>query len=38
MVTLKGQQYYLWRAADTERNVLDILLQGHRDTKAAKRL
>ena len=37
VVTLKGQQYYLWRAVDTEGNVLDVLLQRHRDTKAAKR-
>jgi len=37
VVTIKGQQYYLWRAVDTEGNVLDVLLQRHRDTKAAKR-
>ena len=37
VVTIKGQQYNLWRAVDTEGNVLDILMQRHRDTKAAKR-
>ena len=37
VVTLKKQQYYLWRAVDGEGNVLDMLLQRHRDTKAAKR-
>jgi len=24
VVTLKGQQYYLWRAVDAEGNVLDV--------------
>ena len=38
VVTIKGQQYYLWRAVDSEGNVLDVLLQRHRDPKAAKRL
>jgi len=37
VVTLKKQQYYLWRAVDSEGNVLDILLQRHRDTQAAER-
>jgi putative transposase len=37
VVTLKGQQYYLWRAVDAEGNVLDVLLQRHRDPHAAKR-
>ncbi len=37
VVTSKKQQYYLWRAVDSEGNVLDVLLQRHRDTKAAKR-
>ncbi len=37
VVTIKGQQYYLWRAVDAEGNVLDVLLQRHRDTKVAKR-
>jgi putative transposase len=37
VVTLIGQQYYLWRAVDAEGNVLDVLLQRHRDTLAAER-
>ena len=37
VVTLKKQQYYLWRAVDTEGKILEVLLQRHRDTKAAKR-
>ena len=37
MVTIKKQQYYLWRAVDADGNVLDVLLQRHRDTKAAER-
>lgn len=35
--TIKSKQYYLWRAVDAEGNVFDILMQLHRDTKAAKR-
>ena len=38
VVTLKKQQYYLWWAVDSEGSVLDVLLQRHRDTKAANRL
>jgi len=37
VVTLKKQQYYLWRAVDAEGTVLDVLLQRQRDTHAAKR-
>ena len=37
VVTIKKQQYYLWRAVDGDGNVLDVLLQRHRDTKAAER-
>lgn len=37
VITIKGKQYYLWRAVDSEGKVLDILMQRHRDTKAAKR-
>lgn len=36
VVTIKGQQYYLWRAVDSTGNV-QVLLQRHRDTDAAKR-
>ena len=38
VVTIKKQQYYLWRAVDSEGNVLDVLLQRQRDTKAASAL
>jgi len=37
VLTIKGVQYYLWRAVDAAGNVLDVLLQRHRDTKAAER-
>jgi putative transposase len=37
VVTIKKQQYYLWRAVDSEGSVLEVLLQRHRDTKAAHR-
>ncbi len=37
VVTIKKVQYYLWRAVDSEGNVLDVLLQRRRDTEAAKR-
>jgi putative transposase len=37
VVTIKKQQYYLWRAVDSEGNVLDVLLQRQRHTKAAER-
>jgi len=37
VVTIKKQQYYLWRAVDAEGNGLDVLLQRQRDTNAAKR-
>ena len=37
VVTIKKQQYYLWRAVDSEGNVLEVVLQRHRDTKAARR-
>ncbi|MBD1847606.1 IS6 family transposase [Cyanobacteria bacterium FACHB-63] len=37
VVTIKQQQYYLWRAVDSEGNVLDVLLQRHRDTEPAAR-
>ena len=35
VVTLKKQQYYLWRCVDALGNVLDVLLQRQRDTQAA---
>jgi putative transposase len=36
-LTIKGHRHYLWRAVDQDGNVLDILVQQRRDTKAAKR-
>ena len=37
VVTIKKPQYYLWRAVDSEENVLDVLLPRQRDTNAAER-
>ena len=34
---INGRQVYLWRAVDQESEVLDILVQKRRNTKAAKR-
>ena len=36
-VTINGERYYLWRAVDQDGDVLDILVQKHRDKRAAKR-
>jgi putative transposase len=36
-VEIKGEIYWLWRAVDEQGQVLDILMQKHRDTKAAKK-
>ncbi|MEV7738874.1 IS6 family transposase [Streptomyces sp. NPDC088921] len=36
-VKINGQQKYLWRAVDQDGNVLDILVQNHRDKAAARR-
>jgi transposase-like protein len=38
VVTIQGQRMYLWRAVDSEGEVLDLLVQSKRDTKAAQRL
>ncbi len=35
-VRISGKQMYLWRAVDAEGEVLDVLLQAKRDTKAAR--
>src|SRR6266567_1649513 len=37
VLTIGGQKHYLWRAVDQDGNVLDILVQSHRNKKAAKR-
>ena len=34
---IRGQWHYLWRAVDQDGNVLDILVQGRRNKKAAKK-
>src|SRR3981081_520260 len=34
---INGRLHYLWRAVDQDGDVLDILVQSHRDKKAAKR-
>jgi len=38
VVTIKGRKFWLWRAVDQYGVVLDEILQGRRDTAAAKRL
>ena len=37
VLTIRGERHYLWRAVDQDGNVLDILVQSHRNKKAAKR-
>jgi putative transposase len=34
---INGRLRYLWRAVDQDGDVLDILVQSHRDKKAAKK-
>ncbi|MCB8883762.1 IS6 family transposase [Acidisoma cellulosilytica] len=36
-IRIRGKIHYLWRAVDQNGVVLDILVQKHRDTNAAKR-
>lgn len=36
-VEIKAEVYWLWRAVDEHGQILDILMQKRRDTKAAKR-
>jgi len=38
MITIAGQQHWLWRAVDQDDYILDEIVQTRRDTKAAKRL
>src|ERR687894_720040 len=38
VVAIQGRRMYLWRAVDSEGEVLDLLVQPKRDTKAALRL
>ena len=37
-VRVGGKLMYLWRAVDAEGEVLDVLLQAKRDSKAARKL
>ena len=37
-VSIHGKRMYLWRAADSEREVLDILVQSRRNKRAALKL
>jgi putative transposase len=37
-VTISGKRSYLWRAVDSEGEVLDILVQSHRNKRAALKL
>jgi putative transposase len=36
-VKIRGQRQYLWRAVDQDGDVIDILVQSRRDSRAAKR-
>ena len=38
VVWIQGRRMYLWRAVDSEGEVLDLLVQPKRDTKAARKL
>ena len=38
MRTIAGKRMYLWRAVDHEGEVLDMLVQSRRDSRAALRL
>jgi len=35
-IAINGERHYLWRAVDQDGDVLDILVQKHRDKRAAK--
>jgi putative transposase len=38
VISISGKKYWLWRAVDQDVYVLDEVVQGRRNTKAAKRL
>ena len=38
VVTIAGKRFWLWRAVDSEGEVLDLLVQSRRNTAAALRL
>jgi len=35
--SINGRQHYRWRAVDQDGNILDLLVQGRRDTAAARK-
>ena len=37
-VSIRGERFWLWRAVDSQGEVLDILVQARRDKQAALRL
>ena len=37
VITIRGKKYWLWRAVDSKGDVLDILVQSRRNTKAGDR-
>jgi putative transposase len=37
VITIGGKKFWLWRAIDADGDLLDILVQARRNTKAAKR-
>ena len=37
-VKIRGERHYLWRTVDQDGDVIDILVQRHRNARAAKRL
>jgi transposase-like protein len=38
VVSIQGRRLYLWRAVDSEGEVLDLLVQSKRDKRAARQL
>jgi len=36
-VTIRGKRHYLWRAVDQDGDVINVLVQRHRNARAAKR-
>ena len=37
VITIRGEQHWLWRAVDSRGDVLEILVQSRRNARAAKR-
>ena len=36
-VKIRGERHYLWRAVDQDGDVIDVLVQRHRNARAAER-